>query len=1293
MQTINRQSGVQITLPDDFELLSSDAAPTALPSTRRGTLGGARGAIPMPPVLVSNPVVAAFERQEMQLLDDVELAPGGAGPATRAVTARSVAAEFAVPLAASENAALLLEQDGMYSWQLPEKSAADGAAASRMTRRGTASSQAVFRITLSPAAQPAATGAPTARRGLITDFVSDKIKAYVFKFAARAGVDGLVKFLERNSRTGIVNLIGGDAGKWEFIDGLTRLALPDNRPARILLFIHGTFSSTVGGFGALTATPWGAKFLEGARANYDAVIGFDHPTLSVDPLSNATELLKRLEGRAWKFAPQIDIITHSRGGLVTRSLVEQLLPMSSLKPSLGRVIFVAATNGGTELAAPKNWETLIDLYTNLAFGASKLLRLLPQAHLAGLILNEAVQSVGALVKFAATHALTDEGAPGLAAMRPDGPFVKQINETQPGQLNARQSFYFAVTSQFIPTLAGEHQPSELPARLLQLLGAGFMRELMGESNDLIVNTASMTTVDPHAGKFIKDSLDFTASPQVYHTNYFLQPKVADALTRWLGLIEPAPVVSTGRPATLRSVRAPRGANEPASNDIAPGSLAAAAAARRMTLAGETSEVNIPAVVDTDILIVDADESAAELRRKLEARVVSFVVVRRVHQGELLNYAFKYEEALQAISPNDKRTTLDALNLHEYDKSETREASDEMTPPVFTGGSSTSRRLVIKANGRPVGVLPESVEPLTAEQIAELARKTADPKTIEDRGEAQRAMPTFAQFAGMEKVEEEETPSSVTRGGRRSIPRSEPASPSPAQPRPTAKPVLPKETCYFHAEMEEEVIVNQVTTIEALISREIIERATGPAAVGDKAQIEAAGKIIVQAIPKRNFKNMDDGRAEVDPPPPGQPHYLYFDLKPTDVGDGEVWIVARQGQIPLVTLKLKTRIVQTKENKSRAAKVSSTEAITPAASLKAALHQLRIIELSRGAQSSFLYELESPELGLFEKHESKPFTSDLGQYVADLYKKIEDRWLSSKQDFDDFNEELRAFGAELFDELIPEKLQQLLWDNRDMIRSIQVISTEPFIPWEMVHLKEPGQPLPVETRFLGQMGLVRWLHEAGFWPPDKLLVRQDRARYIVPDYPDPRFTLLAAKEEAKFLAEKLGASPAIPKSSEVRKLISQPGAFDLLHFACHGAADTDNIADAQLLMEGRIENGKYVIDALTATIAEQFANMKGPDNRPMIVLNACQAGRAGYKLTGLGGFAQAFLKRGAGVFIGALWAVGDNPARSFTEELYTQLLNKATIAEATIKAREQARQAREATWLAYVVYGHPHLEII
>ena len=67
---------------------------------------------------------------------------------------------------------------------------------------------------------------------------------------------------------------------------------------RVLLFIHGTFSSTVGGFGALGIDENGKGFLRTAIAAYDAVIGFDHKTLSVDPRQNAENLLKRLRRTA-----------------------------------------------------------------------------------------------------------------------------------------------------------------------------------------------------------------------------------------------------------------------------------------------------------------------------------------------------------------------------------------------------------------------------------------------------------------------------------------------------------------------------------------------------------------------------------------------------------------------------------------------------------------------------------------------------------------------------------------------------------------------------------------------------------------------------------------------------------------------------------------------------------------------------------------------------------------------------------------------------------------------------------
>ncbi len=97
--------------------------------------------------------------------------------------------------------------------------------------------------------------------------------------------------------------------------------------------------------------------------------------------------------------------------------------------------------------------------------------------------------------------------------------------------------------------------------------------------------------------------------------------------------------------------------------------------------------------------------------------------------------------------------------------------------------------------------------------------------------------------------------------------------------------------------------------------------------------------------------------------------------------------------------------------------------------------------------------------------------------------------------------------------------------------------------------------------------------------------------------------------------------------------------------------------------------------------------------PMVVLNACQTGRTGYQLTGVGGFAQSFLQAGAGLFVGALWSVLDDPASTFTNTFYEALYSGQTVTEAAIAARRQAQKEGEATWLAYAVYGHPNAKLV
>ena len=85
-----------------------------------------------------------------------------------------------------------------------------------------------------------------------------------------------------------------------------------NKP--VLLFIHGTGSSSAGGFGKLwtDAQESGAEARKALQNKYgDGCYAFEHRTLTVSPIDNALEIAHALPDNA-----EVHLVTHSRGGLV-----------------------------------------------------------------------------------------------------------------------------------------------------------------------------------------------------------------------------------------------------------------------------------------------------------------------------------------------------------------------------------------------------------------------------------------------------------------------------------------------------------------------------------------------------------------------------------------------------------------------------------------------------------------------------------------------------------------------------------------------------------------------------------------------------------------------------------------------------------------------------------------------------------------------------------------------------------------------------------------------------------------
>ena len=522
--------------------------------------------------------------------------------------------------------------------------------------------------------------------------------------------------------------------------------------------------------------------------------------------------------------------------------------------------------------------------------------------------------------------------------------------------------------------------------------------------------------------------------------------------------------------------------------------------------------------------------------------------------------------------------------------------------------------------------------------------------------------------------------------------------APAARAPAPAPAATRIECHVLAEMDPEVVLGETATVEVSLSRERLTALAGrAAATGGGVQIDAADTLLVQAVPRVNF-TLAPGtkdRVEVNPPAADAPVLLYFDVVAQHEGAGEVWIIVRQHQMGVARLVLKPTVVgsPTTGATSRAVAEGSAVAAPP---LARPLDQLSIFEQTIGDRVQYLFELEMPSINVFGLHASPPLEVRRDEYVARLYKEIEDRYISiydratQSADVAAFTAELQAYGAVLFDRLFPREIQELLWAHRDAIRSVRVVSTEPFIPWEIIHLREPGRAVDTTapTRFLGEMGLVRWLHNVNGLPPTSLRARPGKARYVIPDYADSRLALPSTVNERLYLEQTFGATAIEAQPNPLRAALSTPGSFDLLHLACHGEAESGAIDKARIVLAGRDE-GEIVQTYMNASTVETFAQLRSVDGvQPIVFLNACQAGRAGYQLTGIGGFAQAFLRAGAGAFVGTLWSVADQPAFFFGKAFYEALLRGATVAEAAIAARNAARRD-DATWLAYVVYAHPH----
>jgi CHAT domain-containing protein len=365
---------------------------------------------------------------------------------------------------------------------------------------------------------------------------------------------------------------------------LTGKALPSLKPTsteRTLLFIHGTFSNAAAAFDDLASS----SFFDDVAARYgDRIFAFDHFTLCRTPEDNARMLLETLPDKTFTF----DVITHSRGGLVLRNLVERAAAFGSLSRRLqiGRIVLVASPNEGTPLATPRRWEDTVGWIANL-------LELFPDNPF-----TTGPAFVANGLVWLSRHLSVD--VPGLAAMDGDGAMIREL-QAPPGPPADR---YSALVANCNP--AGNV--------LERLLDAG-LDQFFGSANDLVVPSEGGWRVDRTGSAFITGDRIGCFGPggnlpgdSVTHVNIFAQPGAPSFLAKALaGDVQPLRAVDPAKSLPdRRLLRA--GAEGVAAPAITVSGIPAVPRRTRVAVAHVASAASAAAPASLAITVVNGDLS-------------------------------------------------------------------------------------------------------------------------------------------------------------------------------------------------------------------------------------------------------------------------------------------------------------------------------------------------------------------------------------------------------------------------------------------------------------------------------------------------------------------------------------------------------------------------------------------------------------------------------------------------------------------------------------------------------------
>lgn len=424
-------------------------------------------------------------------------------------------------------------------------------------------------------------------------------------------------------------------------------------------------------------------------------------------------------------------------------------------------------------------------------------------------------------------------------------------------------------------------------------------------------------------------------------------------------------------------------------------------------------------------------------------------------------------------------------------------------------------------------------------------------------------------------------------------------------------------------------------------------------------VPAEGLDVLLLLDAPSFSLKSERRSVVHVPRDKDSAWCLFELHPQDEGVHEVVLSAYHGAALLATLRLQVTVDATEPTAA-----ASTSA-TPTSTRRRKVGEVTLVVRYDSDRKLYRYQWIDDTVTIPAERESGTLGRTPAELVEGLVAGLNEMARGVGYDAQNALWRLRGEGKTLWKQLIPATLADQI--SSRAIKGLTIISDADPLPWELLW-PDDGDPRFLCERF----PLMRWMRDRA--PASRLgldspclVVSAQQLQHAQPEIDDiGRVLRGAGVAPGQPIADLAGLGAAL-----------QAADFRVLHFACHNAYVAQSPASSTVIV-----GGQKFTPVFLSTLEGHLLS-----RRPLVFMNACRTAGQGLQYTAAAGWAHGFVAAGCGAFVGSLWEVRDQAARTFATTFYEALGKRRSLGEAMAEARGAiAADARDPTWLAYTVYG-------